>query len=470
MVVRFQGGNNAGPRRPRREKWAFHLIPSGILYPGKTCIIGNGVVIDRRVLTRRSTAARPRRRTSAAQDQRQCAPDHTLPPAAGPRGRGEARQAADRHTKRASAPATPKSRASGHPVQDMLDEKILKKKITAALEPKRLRLRRSRATRLDLQTMRGVLTFGHRLEQHRATRHARTPSARQPEGGGLRAPRPPCSTSTTARTLRTSRTRGRRRLRRGRGRAARHPGIWGVAKAYATRVGGGPSRPSCTMRRARRSAGAAASSHDDRVRGHGMVDLVALPTPRGLNKLSGWSSRARRVQRLRLDLRRHALPRREEATFDSFLTPVGPAHATAEYDSCGWREASRSAARRRLPANARDYLRYIQSPSAFLTLIGVGPGARGVWGQAAQARQAACIYVRKRGVDDEVVQRPFSLSHSGHRSQQRGERRGSSTGRRSRALDDDSRRNAQPKSIVRPWPHQAVADGILRSSARPCGP
>ena len=32
-------------------KWKFHLIPSGILYPGKPCAIGNGVVIDPKVLT-----------------------------------------------------------------------------------------------------------------------------------------------------------------------------------------------------------------------------------------------------------------------------------------------------------------------------------------------------------------------------------------------------------------------------------
>src|SRR4029453_14387318 len=50
--VRFQGGNNAGHTIVRGdEKFAFHLVPSGILYPGKTCIIGNGVVVDPRVLT-----------------------------------------------------------------------------------------------------------------------------------------------------------------------------------------------------------------------------------------------------------------------------------------------------------------------------------------------------------------------------------------------------------------------------------
>ena len=47
VVVRFQGGNNAGHTIVRDgEEFKFHLIPSGILYPGKTCVIGNGVVID----------------------------------------------------------------------------------------------------------------------------------------------------------------------------------------------------------------------------------------------------------------------------------------------------------------------------------------------------------------------------------------------------------------------------------------
>lgn len=47
VVVRSQGGNNAGHTvTVNDEVYKFHLIPSGILYPGKLCIIGNGVVID----------------------------------------------------------------------------------------------------------------------------------------------------------------------------------------------------------------------------------------------------------------------------------------------------------------------------------------------------------------------------------------------------------------------------------------
>ncbi len=47
IVMRFQGGANAGHTvRVGGEKFILHLVPSGILHPGKMCIIGNGVVVD----------------------------------------------------------------------------------------------------------------------------------------------------------------------------------------------------------------------------------------------------------------------------------------------------------------------------------------------------------------------------------------------------------------------------------------
>ena len=46
-VVRYQGGHNAGHTVVLgRETFVLHLIPSGILHPGKFCVIGNGVVVD----------------------------------------------------------------------------------------------------------------------------------------------------------------------------------------------------------------------------------------------------------------------------------------------------------------------------------------------------------------------------------------------------------------------------------------
>jgi adenylosuccinate synthase len=51
MVIRSQGGNNAGHTVVSAgQEFRFHLIPSGILYPSTTCVIGNGVVLDPRVL------------------------------------------------------------------------------------------------------------------------------------------------------------------------------------------------------------------------------------------------------------------------------------------------------------------------------------------------------------------------------------------------------------------------------------
>lgn len=52
-IVRFQGGNNAGHTLVvEGKKVILHLIPSGILHEGKTCLIGNGVVLDPEVFCR----------------------------------------------------------------------------------------------------------------------------------------------------------------------------------------------------------------------------------------------------------------------------------------------------------------------------------------------------------------------------------------------------------------------------------
>jgi adenylosuccinate synthase len=47
VIVRYNGGANAGHTVVvKGERYALHLIPSGILYKNKTCVIGNGVVVD----------------------------------------------------------------------------------------------------------------------------------------------------------------------------------------------------------------------------------------------------------------------------------------------------------------------------------------------------------------------------------------------------------------------------------------
>ena len=47
IICRFQGGANAGHTiKVRDQEFVLHLVPSGILYPGKLCLIGNGVALD----------------------------------------------------------------------------------------------------------------------------------------------------------------------------------------------------------------------------------------------------------------------------------------------------------------------------------------------------------------------------------------------------------------------------------------
>src|SRR5262245_61841352 len=61
MVVRYHGGNNAGHTLVvNGEKTILNLIPSGVLHPGKVCVLGAGMVIDPQVLVREIDALRAR--------------------------------------------------------------------------------------------------------------------------------------------------------------------------------------------------------------------------------------------------------------------------------------------------------------------------------------------------------------------------------------------------------------------------
>src|SRR3954447_21426986 len=248
MVIRFQGGNNAGHTIARDGvHWKFHLIPSGILYPGKLCAIGNGVVIDPKVLTDELDELRAKHidlsglRISA--NAHLIMPYHMLLDHAGETKLGRLQIGTAR---RGIGPCyADKAARLGIRVQDLLDEKILKKKITAAIEPKRLSLRPfAKDPQLDLQSMtEEYLAYGHRLEQYitdtartvwRLLENDRAVIFEGAQGAMLDIDHGTYPFVTSSNPVAAAACTGT-------GAGPKDiDEIWGIAKAYATRVGSGP--------------------------------------------------------------------------------------------------------------------------------------------------------------------------------------------------------------------------------------
>src|SRR4030088_2510105 len=169
-VVRFQGGNNAGHTIVRNgSTWKLHLMPSGILHPGKLCVIGNGVVIDPKVLTDELEELRRRgvdpRGLRISANAHLIMPYHLLLDHAGEAKLGKLQIGT---TRRGIGPCyADKAARLGIRMQDLPDEKILRQKIYTALEPKRQSLRPfAKDPALDLHTMtEEYRTYGHQLER-----------------------------------------------------------------------------------------------------------------------------------------------------------------------------------------------------------------------------------------------------------------------------------------------------------------
>ncbi|WP_462418229.1 adenylosuccinate synthase [Kytococcus sp. Marseille-QA3725] len=136
QVVKFNGGNNAGHTVViGDEKYALHLLPSGILTPGVTPIIGNGVVVDLAVLFEEIEALESRGVDTSK--LRVSANAHVIPPyntvldKVGERFLGKRKIGT---TGRGIGPTyADKMNRTGIRVQDLFDESILRQKVEAAL-------------------------------------------------------------------------------------------------------------------------------------------------------------------------------------------------------------------------------------------------------------------------------------------------------------------------------------------------
>ena len=247
-VVKFNGGNNAGHTVViGNEKYALHLLPSGILTPGVTPVISNGVVIDLAVLFQELDALNARGIDTSK--LRVSANAHIITPynvtvdkvterflgkrAIGTTGRGIGPTYAD------------KINRIGIRVQDLFDESILRQKVEAALVTKNNLLTKvyNRAAIKVDDTVAELLSFAERLrpmvadtalELHQAIEGGKTVLF---EGG--QATMLDVDHGTYPFVTSSSATAGGASTGSGIG-PAKFKTVIGIVKAYTTRVGSGP--------------------------------------------------------------------------------------------------------------------------------------------------------------------------------------------------------------------------------------
>jgi adenylosuccinate synthase len=171
VVVRYQGGNNAGHTIVAGgERYALHLIPTGVLYPHCTPVIGPGVVVNPQVLLEESDALESRgvdtSRLLVSGNAHLIMPYHLELDRVTERRLGKNRLGT---TKRGIGPAyADKAARIGLRVQDLLDPKIFSAKLDVALKEKNLLLTRVYG-RLPLekeQIESDYLSYGERLRPH----------------------------------------------------------------------------------------------------------------------------------------------------------------------------------------------------------------------------------------------------------------------------------------------------------------
>jgi adenylosuccinate synthase len=412
-IVRFQGGNNAGHTIVRDgEEFKFHLIPSGILYPDKACVIGNGVVLDPRILLGEIDGLRRRGvdvgnlRISA--NAHLIMPYHVLLDTAGEVKLGKLSIGT---TRRGIGPCyADKALRLGIRVQDLLDEKILRTKIRAALEPKQQALRelgvqrrklRKEAgegagapevavedapdPRLDLHTMTEEhVSYGHRLEPHIADTSRLCwevlDAGKTVIFEGAQATLLDLDHGTYPFVTSSNPIAGAATVGAGIGPADIDE-VWGVAKAYATRVGAGPFPTEIDGDDGRHmlEKGHEYGTTTGRERRCGWMDLVALRYAVRLNRMSSLAITKLDVlsglDPLRVAVRYRS---REGALLDSFPYHQSILHsATPEYEELPGFDADITGCRSEadLPPQARAYLDYIADFAGVpIRLIGVGPG------------------------------------------------------------------------------------------------
>jgi adenylosuccinate synthase len=388
-VVRYQGGNNAGHTvvLPDGRDYALHLIPSGILTPGVTNVIGNGVVVDPGVLLDEladlARRAVDTERLLISADAHLIMPYHVAIDRVTERYLGKAKIGT---TGRGIGPAyQDKVARVGVRVQDLLDEKILRQKVEAALEFKNqvlVKVYNRRALDAE-QVVDTVLEqgahFAHRIADTRllldqALQRGETVLLEGSQGTLLDVDHGtyPFVTSSNP-------TAGGACAGAGIG-PTKITSVVGILKAYTTRVGSGPFPTELhdALGERLRKAGGEVGVTTGRIRRVGWFDAVIGRYAARVNGITDFF-----LTKLDVLSGLDTVPicvayevegkRIEEMP----MTQTDLHHAVPVYEQLAgwWEDLSHCRTHAELPSNARTYLTRVEELcGARISAIGVGPG------------------------------------------------------------------------------------------------
>jgi adenylosuccinate synthase len=389
VVVRYQGGANAGHTViVEGEKHVFHLLPSGMLYPGKICVIGNGVVVDPDQFLAEIGELRERRKDKArlviSESSHVVMPYHKVIDEAEEKRRSKGRKIGT--TKRGIGPCyADKVNRIGIRVGDLLDPDLLRDKIIENLEIKNLFLTRifNESPIPFEEVMEKAISWGRLMSPYIGDGAAIVNDALDRGRGvlfeGAQGTLLDVDHGTYPFVTSSSASAGGACIGTGVG-PTRIDRVLGVAKAYCTRVGEGPfpTEDLGEVGERLREAGGEYGATTGRPRRCGWLDMVALRYAVRVNGLGG-------IALTKLDVLT-GLPRIKVCTayeignkrFDILPARLPEKeNMVLHYEELkGWSEDISECRRvEELPPAARDMVRFIEEKCGIpIVLIGVGSG------------------------------------------------------------------------------------------------